>query len=149
VFRPFNTNAEITGELYSLEFSTPNNFLTFGISHTRLLPLNKNRNTTTYDKIIPYKPLESTKIKMVFAYKNLQATVNYRLVGKRFVTEANTIEMPSYKVVDANLAWSIEIAKINLLWKLSATNITNENYQIIRNYPLPLREWRLGFSISY
>ncbi|MCP5060993.1 MAG: hypothetical protein GY936_00820, partial [Ignavibacteriae bacterium] len=149
VFRPFNTDAEIMGQLYSLEFSTPNKFLTVGISHTNLQPLNKNRNTTTFNKIIPYKPLESTKIKMVFTYKTLQATVNYRYVGTRFVTEANTVEMPSYKVVDANLAWSLEVAKINLLWKLSATNITNENYQIIRNYPLPLREWRLAVSISY
>lgn len=149
VFRPFNTDAEITGQLYSLEFSPPNKFLTFGISHTNLQPLSKNKNTTTYNKIIPYKPLESTKIKMMFSYKTLRATINYRLVGNRFVTEANTIEMPSYKVVDANLAWSVEVAKINLLWKFSATNITNGNYQIIRNYPLPLREWRLGFSISY
>ncbi len=149
VFRPFNTDAEISGKQLEFEYSLLDNFLTFGIFHTSLTPLNKNKNITTYNKIIPYKPLNSTKVKIGVKYSNLRFNLFYRAVGKRYVTEANTIEMPPYNLVDANLSWQTQLYKLTFLWKLSVTNITNENYQIIRNYPLPLREWRLGFTISY
>jgi outer membrane cobalamin receptor len=149
VFRPFNTDAEISGKQLEFEYSLLDNFLTFGIFHTSLTPLNKNKNITTYNKIIPYKPLNSTKVKIGVIYSNLRFNLFYRAVGKRYVTEANTIEMPPYNLVDANLSWQTQLYKLTFLWKLSVTNITNENYQIIRNYPLPLREWRLGFTISY
>ena len=149
VFRPFNTDAVINGKQYNLEFTTPDDFLSLSAAHTELKPLNKNNNTTTFNKIIPYKPLASTKVKIGLKYKTLRLSLFYRAVGKRYVTEANTIEMPPYKLIDANLSWEIKFNKVKFLSKLSVTNITNEKYQIIRNYPLPLREWRMGISIFY
>ncbi len=149
VFRPFNTNAEISGKQFNFGYTLPNKLISFNFFQTILTPLNKSNNKTTFNKIIPYKPIYSTKIKIEFNYKNLHLNLFYRSVGKRYVTEANTVEMPPYKVFDGTLSWQVNFSDIQFLMKLSSTNITNENYQIIRNYPLPMREWRFGITISY
>ena len=149
VFRPFNTNAEISGQEYSLEFSTPNDLVELNFSYVKTEPLNKSNNITTNNKIIPYRPTESFKAGLDLNYNNFQLNLNYRNVGKRYVTEANTVEMPPYQVLDLNLSLITDFNIIDITWKFSVYNLSNEHYEIIRDYPLPLREWRFGVSLTY
>ena len=149
VFRPFNTNAEISGQEYSIEFSTPNDLIELNFSYAKTEPLNKSNSITTNNKIIPYRPTESFKAGFDVNYNNFQLNLNYRNVGKRYVTEANTVEMPPYQVLDLNLSLITDFDIIDITWKFSVYNLSNENYEIIRDYPLPLREWRFGVSLTY
>jgi outer membrane cobalamin receptor len=149
VFRPFNTDAEIRGEEYSFSAQSPHEWVTLELGYTHLLPLNKNKNETTFDKIIPYRPQSSMKMGLGLNLKNWHASVNFRDVGARFITEANTKEMPAYQVWDANLAWSWKISGLELGWKFSVFNLADEKYEIIRDMPLPPREWRVGLSVTY
>ncbi|MBI9071917.1 MAG: TonB-dependent receptor [Melioribacteraceae bacterium] len=149
VFRPFNTDAELSGNEYSVAYSFPNDIVSLSYSQSDLDPLNKNPDKTTYNKILPYKPLTSKKAAVSFKYKNITATIAYKQSGKRYVTEANTVEMPSNEVWNFNTSWLSNIDPVQIKWKLSVLNITNQKYEIIKNYPLPLREWRFGISITY
>lgn len=148
VFRPFNTNAEISGEEYSFSVQAPNDRITLEIGYTDLLPLNKNKNETTYDKIIPYRPQSSLKAGLGVNFESWHLKLNYREVGARFITEANTKEMPPYAAWDANLVWNRKISGLELRWKFSIFNLTDEKYEIIRDMPLPPREWRFGVNVA-
>ena len=148
VFRPFNTDAAISGEEYAFSAQTPNDWVTFELGYTHLLPLNKNENQTTFEKIIPYRPRSSIKAGLGFNFKNWRVSVNFRDVGERFVNEANTKEMPPYQVWDANLTWNRKISGFDLGLKFSVFNLADEKYEIIRDMPLPPREWRLGLSLT-
>lgn len=149
VFRPFNTNAEITGQEYSLEFSAPGDHISTGVGYTRLEPFNKSDNITTHDKFLPYRARHSVKANFNFNFTDWHASLHYRNVGERFTNEANTVVMPPYQVWDANLSWIFRFHALEFTWKLSLFNALNEDYEIIRDMPLPLREWRLGISIKY
>lgn len=149
VFRPFNNDAEITGQTYSLNYQLPKNNFSFFISYTHLEPLDKNNNKTTHNKIIPYRPQHSVKSKINFGYKNFSGIVNFRFVGNRFVTVANTVVLPYYYVLDIALLQELDIARVKTILKLSVNNITNELYEVIRGYPIPGREFRLGITLSY
>lgn len=149
VFRPFNTDAEISGQEYSIECRTPNDLIALELGYTYLEPLNKSDNKTTRDKIIPYRPQTSFKTGLKINFRGWYGTLRYREVGKRFVTEANTKEMPAYHVLDLNLSWAWQVRSIELTWKFSVFNLTNEKYEIIRDMPLPPRELRLGLSLKY
>lgn len=149
VFRPFNTNAEISGQEYSLECRTPNDLIALELGYTYLKPLYKNDNKTTHDKIITYRPQESFKASLHINYGAWKSVLRYRNVGKRFVTEANTVEMPPYLVLDLNISLALHVGALESIWKFSVFNLTNEKYEIIRDYPLPGREWRLGLSLIY
>jgi len=149
VFRPFNTDAQITGEEYLFSAQTPHDWVTLELGYTRLRPLNKNKNETTYDKIIPYRPESSLKFGLGLNIKKLHATINYRDVGERFITEANTKAMPAYQVWDTNFTWNRNIGRLELTGKFSIFNLANKKYEIIRDMPLPPREWRVGLSVTY
>lgn len=75
--------------------------------------------------------------------------MNYRNVGKRFVNEANKAEMPPYWVWDMNLSCTRFFRPLEVICKFSVFNLMNEKYEIIRDYPLPPREWRLGLTLTY
>ncbi len=149
VFRPFNNDADITGQEYSLNYQLPNNHLGFLISYTYLQPLDKNNNETTQNKIIPYRPQHSVKVGVSLEHKNFSGKINYRFVGKRFVTVANTVELPYYNVIDLALLQKIDVWKLNTIIKFSINNLANEDYQIVNGYPIPGRELRLGIILTY
>ncbi|MBN1995989.1 TonB-dependent receptor, partial [candidate division KSB1 bacterium] len=148
VFRPFNTDAEISGREYFLEYSTPNEDIILGFNYTLLEPLNKTENLTTHNKILPYRPQTLFKASLSVFYGNWHGSVFSRNVSKRFVNEANTKEMPPYHIIDVDLSWTNTISLIELTWKLTALNILNQDYEIIRDMPLPKREWRVGLSLK-
>ena len=148
VFRPYNTDARITGQEFTFEWATPGDLVIVGMGYTHLDPLNKSDETTTRDKILPYRPQESLKAHVTLDMQRFHGSIRYRRVGKRFITEANTVEMPAYEVVDLDLAWTIDIGPIELVWKGSVINLLNASYEIIRDMPMPGREWRLGLAMK-
>lgn len=149
VFRPFNNDAEITGQDYSINYQLPKQNLSLQLSYTHLQPLDKNHQETTHNKIIPYRPQHSFKSSLQYGYKAFTAILNYRIVGKRFVTFANTVELPHYNVMDLTMLQNITVTSIEATLKFTINNITNQFYEIIRNYPIPGREFRLGLTLSY
>ena len=149
VFRPFNNDAEITGQEYSLFYQLPKQDLIFNVSYTYLQPLDKNNQETTYNKIIPYRPQHSFKSSIQFSHKEFTGIINYRIVGKRFVTVANTVQLSPYNVMDLTMLQNISIGKLEATFKFSINNLTNEFYEIINNYPIPGREYRLGITFTY
>jgi iron complex outermembrane receptor protein len=148
VFRPFNTDARITGQELSFEFTVPDEIIGFHLGYTHLHALNKSDNMTTRDKVLPYRPEKSLKAALTLHLLRWRATMRYRYVGKRFTNEANTVEMPPYRVVDLDMSWKQHIRTMELTWTCSVLNVLNEAYEIIRDMPLPGREWRLGLGIK-
>ena len=148
VFRPFNMDAEITGQEYTLDLTLPGDLITAGFCYSKLNPLNKSENVTTRDRILPYRPIESIKASLTFNIRGLFGAFRYRHVGKRFVNEANTVSMPAYQTVDADLSWTLAFRRLVITWKCSVYNLFNEKYEILRDMPLPLREWRAGLEFT-
>ncbi len=149
IFRPFNTDAELNGKEYVIGYTLPNDLFSLTYSETELDALNKNKNKTTYNKKIPYKPVLTKNLKAEVSYKAFNVSLNYKYTGKRYVTAANTVVMSPYEVWDFKTSWLTKIDPVKLTLKLSILNLFKEKYEIIRNYPLPGREWRLGLSIIY
>ena len=149
VFRPFNTNAAITGEEYNIQFSSAADFVKIDVYYTHIRALNKDDNLTTYNKIIPYRPIKTMNARFESNYQGASWRIDYRHVGKRYVTEANTKSMPSYDVLDSSLMYSFKSFRTDVTVKLSVQNIADEIYQIVRDMPLPGREWRFGVDIVF
>ena len=149
VFRPFNTNAHITGQEYNFQIRTPSEFCNLNVNYLSLRALNKNKNVTLYDQFIPYRPQHTLKAQIEFKFQGLNWNTNYRYIGKRFITEANTKAMPHYDVYDSTLKYTFNdwIADISL--KISVLNLFDEKYEIIRDMPLPGREIRIGMDIKF
>lgn len=149
IFQPFNTDALIQGAEYGLQIESPHEWLKFDLSLTEIEPLNKNPNMTTWNKIIPYRPQHSFKGGITLKYHGGQVHLLYRKVGKQYINEANTHAMPPYAVWDGHFSWLLKIKQLEVTPKFSILNIANEEYEIIRDMPLPLREWRVGLDFKF
>ncbi len=149
IFRPFNNNAEITGQSYSLRYQTTDNSLILNINYSHVLPLDKNNQTTTRDKIIPYHAQHTVKLNSQYQIGDFLTKLNYRFVGKRYVTVANTVELAPYNLFDLSLQQNINLLSIKTTLSFTINNITNEQYELVRNYPMPGREFRLGLTLTY
>ncbi len=148
VFRPFNTDAELSGTEYSIGYSTPNDHIELGAGLTHLNPLNKSDNITTRNRILPYRAVTSCKAHINFNFGVWQGSVLYRDVGERFINEANTKKMPSYQIMDVNFSWTQSIKTVELVWKMTVINVLDREYKIFRDMPMPKREWRAGIDFK-
>lgn len=148
VFRPFNTDALIRGQEYRLGWNAPNHLIALNLGYTRLEPLNKSDNTTTHDKILPYKPQDSFKGGIEVNWRGWFASVACRSVGKQYINEANTKAISAYRIWDLNGSWTFTCYGVQFDLKGSVLNLFGETYEIIKDMPMPQREWRLAFNFK-
>ena len=75
----------------------------------------------------------------------------YRFVSKQFSDEANSSEneIKPYDVSDLSLRFKQKFDKWQPTLMFQFQNIFNENYQIIRSYPIPGREFRVSLKVAY
>ena len=147
-FSPFNTNAEISGEEYELSWQSPDEIFGLRWSQTHLRPINKSGERTTHNRDLPYRPRRSVRIGVDLNYRAFQLQYRRRLIGKRFVTEANTVEMPGYRVDDFTVGVKPRIKGVDVQIRGSIYNLRNVKYQIMERAPLPPREWRIGLTLK-
>ncbi len=72
----------------------------------------------------------------------LRASAGVRYVGRRYVDNANTITLPSYTVVDADVRWQVNDS---LAAHVSVRNLTKETYAVTGG----AAQWLLGAPRSF
>lgn len=147
-FTPINTNALLAGEEYELNWNTKGRMVQLAVSHTHLVTQNLSSERTTQGKEIPYRPTRSTKCSLQLNFHTFYLDYNWRIIGARFVTAANTVKMPEHQVHDLTAGIKFQVKASRIVFKISAFNFTNVSYQLIESSPLPGREWRIGVQVE-
>jgi vitamin B12 transporter len=148
-FSPVNTDARTGGEEFDLSWIPFGWKVHFSLNHVHLTTTNLSGERTTNGKKLPYRPERSTKLSCRINAGWLSIDYSARVVGERFITEANTVLMPAYNIHDltAGMSWSWKRLECRLL--LSLYNMFDASYQIIENASMPGREWRVGLQIDF
>ncbi len=149
VFRPFNTDVTLLGQELSFNIKTPKQRINVQTSYTHLCTYNKDPNITLHNNQLPYRPEHSWKANLLVNLGSWHADVKYRNISSRFINQANTKKMPAYDILDFRMSYKFKYRKLKGKLFIAVLNALNENYQIIRDMPLPPREWQLGVDISY
>lgn len=104
-----------------------------------------------YHHQLPYTPRHSGSFTM--SVENPIVNVSYLLsaVGDRYMLPQNTARnrMSGYVEHGFSLNRSFDIRKATLRLQCELLNITNEQYEIIKNYPMPGFSWRLSARVSF
>lgn len=125
---------------------------TVGINYTHAASLKKNENfpgDPSYNKQVIYLPQESSKTNLNISYKDAGVNFYYRFIGKRYTDFENTRFLPAVDLLDGNVFYNYTLWKLKLQAKVEVNNILDTDYQIMPGYPMPLRNFKLGLSISY
>jgi vitamin B12 transporter len=141
-----------------IEFSKKiNTVLHFNYNYANSLKKNEDfPGDPSYNKQMLYIPKENFKASLMFNYltsskiiKFVSLNAFYSYSGTRYMNPENSVFVPNYGLVDANLGIGLNIFKADAELKLAADNIFNEDYQVIAGYPMPLRNYRLQISFKY
>lgn len=109
-------------------------------------------SSKTYLHQIPYTPLHSGSVGVMV--KTTWFEVGYTMVaaGKRYALQQNVAanELPSYTDHSLTLGHDFDIkGKVTLGVKAELLNIANLHYEIIRNYPMQGRSFRVGVRVKW
>jgi vitamin B12 transporter len=124
-----------------------------GISYTyqRALDSTPPPNASAFQGQIPYVPKHSGSAIFGADYGALQLNYSFLYTGERYTQKDNipaNYAQPWY-THDVSASWS-PLCNGNLV-KLTAevNNLLNQNYDVVINYPMPGRSYRLGLSLNY
>src|SRR5690606_5396681 len=128
-----------------------NTNLDFGINYTYQKALDKTPNGANFNQFIPYAPQNSGSAFIAATYKAFGLNYNTLYTGERYSLRANIPgnKMDDWFIQNLSVSYQNKLAKLNYKVLAEVNNITNINYTVIRNYPMPGRNYRISFQISY
>jgi outer membrane receptor protein involved in Fe transport len=146
---------EIKGVDLSMEVSQKirkDYLLNIGLNHSYQRALDVTDPTAPeYNNQIAYAPriYGSGRIGLSTPYGKLSYALLYS--GHRYVTGYNIEEndLPGYSDHSLSCEKDFTIRKLNVNLKGEVLNLLNENYEIIRNFPMPGRSFRLSCRIGW
>ena len=105
----------------------------------------------SYRHQIPYTPYHSGSVILHIKTPWIEVVHTFMAAGKRYSSPQNlaTNALPAYTEQSIGLAKTLIFKKLSLRLKGELLNLTNTQYEIVRNYPMPGRSFRIGGEIGF
>jgi len=148
VWRPDNVDgARIIGAEFEASGHLPiagtNRQLDLEANYTWLDPRETGSASNTAGNVLIYRPQHKLNAQARLPLGAIAIDTQWGYTGLVYTTRANTKSLPGYVVGDVGLAWTVRPA-MTIEGRL--LNVTDAEYQDIRDYPAPGREWRLAMT---
>lgn len=111
-----------------------------------------DKKSKTYGHQIPYTPLHSGSASFSLLTPYVDVTYTALFCGERYAFRQNTKEnlMPMYVDHSLTVAKDFTIRRVVVLGaKIELLNLANKHYEIIRNYPMQGRSFRVGIHLKW
>ncbi len=103
-----------------------------------------------YEDQIPYIPRHSGSAVLNVAWRNWNLNYSYIYVGERYGQQENiryNYVQPWY-TSDISLSRDFVLGKVNLRALLEVNNLLSQDYDVIINYPMPKRNFRISLTVE-
>ncbi len=99
---------------------------------------------------IPYTPIHSGSARAGLLWQHWSLNYSYIYTGQRYSQKANIPEnyVASWYTHDASVIWQPVYHGHQLSIAAEVNNLLNQYYDVINNFPMPGRNYRLKFSIN-
>lgn len=117
----------------------------------RALIVQNASNTNLNGHFIRYKPQHTIKSYFVFEDKNFNIGLNYLYVSSRFTDDENikAFQLKPYSILDFFIAFKGSFKKFNAEISFKVNNVTNTQYESLRSYAQPLRNYVISIFLNY
>ena len=105
---------------------------------------------STYGGQIAYIPWHNGSLITSITYKSWQMNYSFIYVGERYHSSANIpedYEQPWY-TNDMTVSKKFAIKKINMRAALEINNLLSQDYEVVLNYPMPKRNYKLSITVE-
>lgn len=105
----------------------------------------------TYGHQIPYTPRHSGNATLTASTPWGDIGLSLMLVGERYAKQQNTpaCRVPGYADQGVTLSRSFELGNCELKAKVQVINLFNAQYEVVKNYPMMGRNYRLGLTLTF
>ncbi|MEO6149856.1 MAG: TonB-dependent receptor, partial [Mucilaginibacter sp.] len=103
-----------------------------------------------YGEQIPYTPEHTLTVNAGVTYNSISVYYNHILSSLRYYTSNNKPDylVPGYNISDASVQYRFKAYKMPVSLSAEVNNLFNQNYEVVRSYPMPPRSYRLTFQIT-
>lgn len=110
-----------------------------------------NAESKTYKHQIPYTPMHSGNVGAIVETAWVNVGYSVVLVGERYCLRQNNPKslMNSYHEHTLSLSHTFDLDKCDLRLQVEAVNLTDEQYDVIRYYPMPGRSFRGTINVKF
>ena len=100
---------------------------------------------------LPYTPLHSGNFSLAFENPYMNVTYMLSMVGERYMLPQNSAanRMPGYAEHSFALNRRFGFDGFGMLLQCELLNVGNEQYEVIRNYPMPGFSWRASVCVDF
>lgn len=101
--------------------------------------------SSTYGEFIPYAPLSSGNLSTGITFDNWQLNYHLLATDRRYSARNNlpVNDMPAWYVHDASIGRGFTVGRSAYYVLMEVNNVFSEDYHVIRNYPMPGRNYRI------
>ncbi|NHZ84388.1 MAG: TonB-dependent receptor [Planctomycetia bacterium] len=134
----------------SLKIAIIKDYLDLSANYMYLNTRNLSESPATYNKILVYRPKHTVNVSATLTLKSIQLNYQYSYNSRRFTDASNTWgnSLASYSVSDITVNCNIKMMKTKMDYSFQIKNIFNNEYRVIKNMPVPGREYRLSMKVS-
>ena len=121
------------------------------VSYTYQRSMDKSdSNSTTWNHQLPYTPRHSASAVTWIETPVVNASCNLLYSGEYYCNGYNGPEyrMPSYYELGCSLWKTFCMKGVSLSLKAECINLTDSRYELVRNYPMPGRQFRVSATIE-
>lgn len=109
-----------------------------------------SRRDSYYRDQIPYVPRHSGSAVMNLSWRQWNLNYSFIYVGERYNQQENTAAnyMPAWHTSDLSLSRDFRFGAVSLRALAEVSNLLNRDYDVILNYPMPKRNFRITLMIE-
>jgi outer membrane cobalamin receptor len=144
-------SARIRGVENSLKFSPLKNNLTFQANHTFMDARNTNpESPAEYEKILVYRPKHTVNVSLTGRILHIYGTYSYQYVSRRYTDATNVWRnsLDPYSLSHISIGYEMAYKTFRLTVNTHLKNLFGTEYRVIKNMPVPGREWRVSLTVE-
>ena len=105
----------------------------------------------TFNHQIPYTPHHSGSVRAAITLPWVNLGWTMVVSGERFCNQYNSPEYRLDGYCEHNItAWrEFTVRAVRLKVQAEVLNVGGDNYEVVKNYPMPGRQWRAGVVVNY
>lgn len=110
---------------------------------------NTSENDNSRDKQLPYVPMYSGSGIFSLVVGSFSLRTVYSYMGYRYLTSDNYNYLLPYHLLDVRIGYTIAVKKVAMNIFAEGNNLLNENYYSVAQYPMPLRNFKVGCIFQF
>jgi len=148
-WRPENVEkSKTSGIESSISFTPVSKLLTISANHTYLRAINQSTDRTVKGNYLAYQPRNTVNATLELNYWITTFQYTYNFTSRRYTNAANTIWLDPYMLSSVILAFKPHYKQFGFNLSFQIKNLLNEEYQVIKEHPVPGREFRFTLGVD-